>query len=403
MLKPIITVAAKSARWLRPAALVLGSGSALIGASAAQASADDVLNRYYAAQANDPAAAFTALSAAAATYPDDPRIQLEAGYHLLRQKQPAEALPWFERAAVLQPARADLARQIGYIRKELGQNADALAAFEQAVELDPADELARAELAYLRQAAAPASNAPADRFFAETYAAPEYNSHWGMAVLPVQARVGVVLADQPAVELYAGVRINVDSRSGAGPFGPEVFTDNMAAVAAGLRVRPLPGLALFVEAGGAYDLANRGRARWRGDLRGGFMYYADWNMAPPPAGLPTSDRRIWGLRPVADVYADGIYYSRYADNVLFSVRARPGLRLAESERLAFDIYLHGAAGFDTKGLRDNRFAELGSGAALRLLRWPGVTLRAEGVQVYRDGGLAAYTTARVRVEHYARF
>lgn len=374
-------------------AVLLAVVAAFAGGTA-HASPDDVLNRYYAQVQQDPAAAFAALVAAAPAYPDDPRIQLEAGYYLLRQNLQADALAWFERAVALQPERADLWRQIGYIRKALGQRAGAIAAFARAVQVDPADDAARGELAYL-QTATPATG-PAEQgdIFAETYAAPEYNSHWDMAVLPLQARVGVVLADAPVLEGYVGVRLNADSRSGKGPFGPQVFTDNMAQIAAGLRVRPLTGLALFVEGGAAYDLVDRGRTRWRGDLRGGFLYYNDWNMAPREGG---------GIRPVADVYADGIYYSRYDDNVLFTARVRPGLRLAESPRRALDAYLHAAAGFDTKGLSDNQFEELGAGAAVRLFGPAGLTFRAEGLRVFRHGGLPSYSTARIRVEHYARF
>lgn len=379
----------------RPArcAVLLAVVAALSG-GVAHASPDDVLNRYYGQVQQDPAAAHAALAAAAPDYPDDPRIQLEAGYYLLKQDRQAEALPWFERAVALQPERADLWRQIGYIRKALDQRTGAIAAFERAAQLDPADPATQAELAYLRAPAGSGGGAAQGDIFAETYAAPEYNSYWDMAVLPVQARVGVVLADAPVVEAYVGVRLNADSRSGKGAFGPQVYTDNMAQIAAGLRVRPLTGLALFIEGGAAYDLVDRGRGRWRGDLRGGFVYYNDWNMAPREGG---------GIRPVADVYADGIYYSRYDDNVLFTARVRPGLRLAESRRWALDVYLHGAAGFDTKGLCDNQFEELGGGAAVRLFGPAGLTFRAEGVRVYRHGGLPSYSTARIRLEHYARF
>lgn len=373
---------------------VLLAALATFAGGIAHASPDDVLNRYYGQVQQDPAAAFAALVEAAPVYPDDPRIQLEAGYYLLRQNLQADALAWFERAVTLQPERADLWRQIGYIRKALGARAGAIAAFERAAQLDPADGAARGELAYLQTPTPAAGPAEQGDIFVETYAAPEYTSHWDMAVLPVQARVGVVLADAPALEGYLGVRLNADSRSGKGPFGSQVFTDNMAQVAAGLRVRPLTGLALFVEGGAAYDLVDRGRARWRGDLRGGFLYYADWNMAPREGG---------GIRPVADVYADGIYYSRYDDNVLFTGRVRPGLRLAESTRWALDAYLHAAAGVDTKGLGDNQFEELGGGAAVRLFGPAGLTFRAEGVRVYRHDGLPSYSTARTRLEHYARF
>lgn len=379
---------------LAAAALALTLGCAVT--TPALAGPDDALNRYYAATAQDPAAALRQLEADAAIWPADIRLPLELGYALLRQGRQEDALPWFEKAAAINPIRADVWKQIGYIRKALHRRRDALAAFERALAIDPADTAAQRERAFLLQ---DSSGHPAKRTFAEIYVAPEYNSHWDMVVFPFQARFGMALDEAARVEAYAGVRFNADTRSGNGAFGSQTYTDNSAVVAVGLRARPIDGvpLSLFVEGGAAYDLTDRNRDRWRGELRGGFMLYTDWNMARA-TGTGTG-----GVRPIADLYADGIYYSRYDGNVLFYARVRPGLRLVESDALAFDAYALGAAGFDTKGIDDNRFAELGGGAALRLFKAGGMTLRAEAVRVLRSGALPDYTTARVRVEYFGRF
>lgn len=382
-------------RRLAAAALALTLGCAV--AAPARASPDDALNRYYAATAQDPAAALRQLEADAAAWPGDIRLPLELGYALLRQDRQADALPWFEKAVAIDPRRADVWKQIGYIRKALHRRGAALAAFERALAIDPGDVAAQRERAFLL-GEGPGGRA-GKRTFAELYAAPEYNSHWDMGVFPLQARVGTALDGAGRIEGYAGVRINADTRSGNGAFGPQTYTDNAAVVAVGLRVKPIEGVpvTLFVEGGAAYDLTDRNRDRWRGDVRGGFYLYTDWNMAPA-----TGTAR-GGVRPIVDVYADGIYYSRYGDNVLFYGRVRPGLRLVESDAVALDAYALGAAGFDTKGLDDNRFAELGGGAALRLFGAGGLTLRAEGLRVFRSGALADYSTARVRVEYFGRF
>jgi hypothetical protein len=107
------------------------------------------------------------------------------------------------------------------------------------------------------------------------------------------------------------------------------------------------------------------------------------------------------FRPIFDVYADGVYFTRY-QNFISYARLRPGLRLFERPELAVDGYGLFAGTIDTKSLADNRQLEVGGGVALRLYDLMGLTLRAEGVQVFRVRA-AGYTDFRFRIEHTIRF
>lgn len=405
----------------------------LLAASAAMATPEDALNRYYELKRSDPEAAFVYLSGQEPDYRDDVRIQLELGYHLVSKGASEQAIPYFNRAAALAPGRAEIWKQLGYARKDSGKDEDAIEAFARAQDLTPDDEQVSLELAFLNQRVGHNREASAifqglslssqdketaaracesyaalrgvpdkvmpDPFFAESYVAPEYNSHWNLGVYPLQAKVGAVLSEQPIVEAYIGVRAGADTRSGSGPFGTQIYNDNVAVVAAGLRARPARAvpLYLYVEAGPAYDITRRNRDRWRADVRGGFVFYDEWGTEPPCGG------KNGEIQPIADLYADGIYYSRYDDNILFFARARPGLRLLDTGKLALDAYGLAAVGFDTKDVAFNNFEELGGGLALRLYGPGTLTLRAEAVRVFRPKGLDSYSTLRVRVEHYIRF
>lgn len=414
--------------WAAFAAL-LACAPIAVHAQAAEGNA--VLDQYYQMRDSDPDRAFTYLLDHEAEHRDDIRVHLELAYYLIERERHAEALPHLEAASRLDPARAEVWTQLGYVRVALGQDEEALADFERSLALAPDDQVAL-QRAYLLQklgrnrAAAKAFHdlsgsqvaGVADQsckayenlynvsdkafdppLFGEVYLAPEYNSHWELGVFPFQGRLGAVVEESHEVEVYLSLRASADTRSGNGPFGTQIYNDNAAVVAAGLRLRPIEDvpLSFFAEAGTAYDITERNRDRWRGDVRGGFIFYDEVNMAP------ACGTRKGGIRPVADFYADGIYFSRYDDNVLFFLRARPGVRLHETENHAIDLYLHGAVGFDTKGVDYNNFEELGGGLALKLYRPAGLAFRAEGARVFRHDGLDSYSTFRFRMEYQARF
>jgi tetratricopeptide (TPR) repeat protein len=400
-------------------------------AAAQQGGADPLLNRFYGLRDKDPAAARAALEEAVRRFPRDIRVQLEFGYLALRAGEKSRALAAFRAAVALAPDRADLWRQIGYIENDLANFPAALEAFEESLRLEPGHEPARMQAAYLQdrlgrkraaarnfrmvmpskdpklaeQACGAFSNLRTvpERimprpFFAEYYMAPEYRTHFGVTVVPFEARVGASFGETTVIEPYVGVRLTHDTRSGSGVFGPQIYYDNSLVPAAGVRLRPYAPIPiyLFFEAGAGYDLIERGRTRWRDDLRGGFVGYHEWNM-----GLACPWRETFPFRPIADIYADGVYYTRYQNFIAYA-RVRPGLRLVETPDFAIDGYGLIAATTDTKGLADNRQLETGGGVALRIYPLYGLTLRAEGVRVFRLRN-SGYTDFRFRLEHTFRF
>jgi hypothetical protein len=238
-------------------------------------------------------------------------------------------------------------------------------------------------------------------FFAEYYVAPEYRTHFGVTVVPVEARVGASFGiAKTVIEPYLSARLTYDSRSGTGVFGPQIYFDNAFVPAAGIRVRPHVDLPFFLfgEAGAGYDIVDRNRTRWRDDLRGGYVAYYEWNMG---LGCPLTERVTFPFRPIADFYSDGVYYTRYQNFILYG-RVRPGLRLVETDSIALDGYALIAGTTDSKGLADNRQLEVGGGVAVRLYDLLGLTLRAEGVHVLRLRN-SSYTDFRFRLEHTIRF
>lgn len=396
------------------------------------APADSALNQYYAMRKASPDRGIKLLRKAEQRHPNDLRIRLELGYYYLGVNDRRAALPRFVAATRIAPSRADLWKQLGYIYLGLGHNQSALAAFRAGLRKNPRDHQLSLQIAYLlqnmgdnrgsarqfrRTIASPISDISQKScsgysnlrglpnrlfpkpYFGEIYLAPEYNNRHRLGVFPLQMRLGVTLSEYPQVEAYVGLRSNWDNRSGVTAAGSQVYNDNAAVFAAGLRVKPIASIPLFffVEAGSAYDITYRLRPRWREDVRAGFQYYQEWNTQL------VCDAAGFRIRPIADVYADGVYYSRYDDNVLFFGRFRPGLRLFEAATWAIDSYVNLAFSTDTRNVPGNRYQEAGLGLAFRLYDPVRLNLRAEAIRVFRTGGIRSHNTFRIRLEHQSRF
>lgn len=110
---------------------------------------------------------------------------------------------------------------------------------------------------------------------------------------------------------------------------------------------------------------------------------------------------VMSLVPVADFYAEAIWYSRY-DNMIGFARVRPGLRLMESDHFAVEAYALAAINFDGAGRQDNRFTEGGVGLAFKINAPLRVNLRVEAVHVSRQDQAALFDR-RVRIEQEYRF
>jgi hypothetical protein len=367
-------------------------------ASTAWADADKVLNHYHERKKDQPDAALLYLSENAAAHGTDVRVWRELVYGLLAQRRHAEALAAAEQAHRLDPSDQQMALQRAYLLDMTGRTRLAAGSFRVlSRSADPTVAHAACQ-AWQTLHGQPDKVLPRP-WFAEVYAAPEQVSRYGMGILPLAVRVGKRLDEATQVEAYGSVRVTTDTRSGETVLGPKIYNDNAAIVALGLRARPVAQwpMQLFAELGVAHDLIDRQRDRTRADLRAGLLYFHAWDSAPRCAGQERA------LRAVGDVYADAVYHSRYNDAVLFNVRVRPGLRLAESDGAALDAYALLAGGTDTRRSAQNRYGELGTGLAVTVFEPWRLTVRAEWVRVLRHENRTGNHTGRLRLEYAAAF
>jgi hypothetical protein len=236
-------------------------------------------------------------------------------------------------------------------------------------------------------------------WFAETYFAPEWRMRDRLGVAPLQMRIGRALIGEDILSVYGSFRGTWDNRSNYSGFAPQIFYDDAAIFAGGLRWRPWEGAPVFafIEQGIAGDMTSRNRSRWRNDTRAGVVYGQEWEAAPKSC----TDQARLTFTPVLDVYAEAIWYSRYQDMIAYA-RIRPGLRLLESRIGSLEAYALAAITRDTAGRADNRFHELGAGLAFKFLEPLRLTVRTEIVHVTRSGGGRA-TDGRIRLEYEVRF
>ena len=392
---------------------------------------DAALNRYYELRIKHDPKARQAIEEAARQFPNDLTIQLERGYAALAVKDYVAGRKAFEAAVRIAPKRVDLWKQLGYITINLNDTDAAIVAFEHASGLEPDNQELLLQLAYLQDQKGRSRAAAAlfhqvmhgsdpkkarigceaysnlrglnekrlpDPWFGELYLTPEYLSKDNLGLVSSDLRIGQHYGDATFVDVYGVARINADSKSGQSSFGPQMFMDNYLMFGGGIRVKPLADLPVvaFVEAGAAYDLVQQNRKRWREDIRAVVAYYDEWNM-----GLDCDAGKLFGIRPVADLYADAAYYSRY-DNLITSGRFRPGLRVFETDTTAVDLYGIAAVNWDVDGVSSNRFAELGAGLALRLYEPWRLVLRLEGLHKFATES-ADYSYYRAILEYSVAF
>jgi tetratricopeptide (TPR) repeat protein len=393
---------------------------------------DRLLNCFYGARTQDPAAARNCLQELLGKFPQDTQALLELGFFEVVQERPDAAIDAFERALRSGAQRADVFAQLGYLRLARGQTEDALKNFRAALELDPANEQVRMQTAYVldslgdeREAAsifnaiAAATTDPARRrdacraaevlaplatrrlprpFYSEIYTAPDYHSQIDVATLPLRLRAGVEFGETAHTEVYGQLAMLKDNRSGPTPPGPVIYFDNVLVLGGGITFRPTfaQGLALFADIGQAYDLIDQGRERWRYDARSGGEYFRTWAMmsrCPDDVTFP--------FRPVLEVYGASVYFTRYS-NLISYARLRPGLRALESARTSIDVYLHLFGVFDTAGEVYNNEFEIGPGLMVTPDRHLSLRVGAEVVRrQFKDG--SHDVSGRVRIEYAVRF
>lgn len=221
-------------------------------------------------------------------------------------------------------------------------------------------------------------------YFSEVFFTPFVQSRFGLTVEPFIWRLGVEQDNRFRTREYLFFRRVQDGRSANLGELSQIYEDNVQITGMGAQFMPVKRWPIigFIEAGQAYDLIYMNRDRWRGDLRGGFMYYQE--RGAPPAYF---DQLKIARGVYSTYYGDATYFSRYNNNVIGLARTHQGIRLLQYKSSMVNLYATGRILADTRREFFNNFAEVGPGIAFIPSNRFNVQLRLEHVNgVYLPAG-----------------
>jgi tetratricopeptide (TPR) repeat protein len=345
------------------------------------------MNRAYdALRAGDSTAAISGFREALRRDPSSATAHFQLGYILLALGRREDAATEFEEGLARDFSQDAPRRQLGYLYADLGRHRDALRVFtglrddQKAIARDYVAignlssmlrDRVGAETAFRAAIASGDTSVVTDArrglegvsqtgvgagWFGELYAAPFYQDRFDNTVGLGFARAGVRGGGWWRPSVYASLRVTQDSRSTGGQ-QPALFNDNTLIPALGVRVSPGGvGLAIYAEAGAAYDLVGE-PSEWKRDLRAGANY-----------SFAHEQSLRNGLAPllVTELSADASFYERFDRNVIAYAQLRESLRLYKGQHVAFDLFGRAWGATDSRGEFFNRVIEGGGGAALHL-------------------------------------
>ena len=230
-----------------------------------------------------------------------------------------------------------------------------------------------------------------DPYYGEIFFMPFSQSHFNLTVNQFIGRIGIEQPNRWQTKEYMFVKRDADNRSENLGQLSQIYEDNVQITGAGVQVSPLPRVPLigYIEAGAAYDLIYRDRDRWRGDLRGGFMYYQE-------VGKQAAYYSDLTIMPdyYSTYYADITYFSRYANNIIGTLRTHQGVRAVQYKSSMVNLYLKGRLIQDSQRQFFNNFAEAGPGLGLIPSNRYNIELRFEylkGVYLPAGGSFNPYS------------
>ena len=344
---------------------------------------DKLWKLFYQNKLNHPAIALKAINSLLQMHPNDIRTLKEAAYFAMAQNNSSGAITLWRRAYNME-RNPEYALSIAYLYESQNNTPKAFHFFDLASKTKDMSIKTNAELAMTGMGGSQFQLFPKP-FFAEFYSAPFYFSRFDLGVLPTFTRAGITVNENHHTDAYASWRRTKDNRSGTVQgliiqnSISQIFEDNVAIYAAGLRTYPWPKIPLqaFVEIGQAEDLVYRNRAKWRSDVRGGLVYYNAWGEKPTwTAGL------AFPWKWVSTLYVDTIYYSRYNNNIIGTAWFRPGLRVATFQSASLDFYLANYLILDKNREFFNNVYSLGPGMAFQPSNRINIVLRLEALQGY---------------------
>ena len=316
-------------------------------------------------------------------HPNDIRTLKEAAYFAITQKNYSGAIAIWSQLYGMEK-NPEYALTIAYLYDAESNKPKAFHFFDLASKTTDMNIKNKAELAMNSMGGSQFKFLP-NPYFAEFYTAPFYFSRFDLGVLPTILRAGITVNKNHHTEAYASWQRTKDNSSGTvqglivANSIPQLFEDNVAIYAAGLRTNPWPKIPLqtFVEIGQAEDLVYRARAKWRGDVRGGLIYYNTWGKNP---SWTTGLTFPWTW--VSSLYADTIYYSRYNNNIIGTAWFKPGLRVATFQSASLNFYLANYLILDKNQAFFNNIHSHGPGMAFQPSHRINLIFRLEALQGY---------------------
>lgn len=264
-----------------------------------------------------------------------------------------DALRYLKLAHEANPADFAVMLELGRTYNMLRQDEQAVRWFTMARKSPDAAIVREADRAYrnLRPATA--------RLRTTAWAFPFYSSRWKDVFSYGQLKTEVKLGRLP-VRPYLSARFIGDTRRTTSETLPQYLSESSILLAAGLAGSPWPGLTLWGEAGQAASYLRRPDApRMAPDYRGGVALVRGFGSLlggeAPGLFLETS--------------ADGVFVSRFQNDVLVYWQNRYGYTLPALGRLETQLCLNSNLTTDTKRQYWANFAEVGPGARFR---WRGL-------------------------------
>lgn len=307
--------------------------------------------------------------------PNEIQTLKEAGFAAATQGRCVEAIAYLRRAYEQRP-EPEIAMQLAYLYDQINNKPMAYRYFRLATKSNDHALFLRAENALTDLAGQQTKALPAP-YFSEFYFNPFTQSRFGLTVKPLIWRAGIEQDNPYQTKEYLFLRRTSDNRSENLGEVSQIYEDNVQITGVGAQITPIKGLPMigFVEVGEAYDLIYQHRNRWRGDLRGGLMFYREFG--PKPTYF---DNLTFSTKYYNDWYGDITYFSRYNNNVIGLVRTHQGIRLLQYHSTMINAYITGRVIADTQREFFNNIAEIGPGIAFIPSNHLNVQLRFEQVR-----------------------
>ncbi len=289
-----------------------------------------------------------------------------------------DARSYFSEAYRLSPDDHSLALKLGIVNNLLRQDREALDWFRVASASADPEISTQAMRSY--QNLAPQFRRVTHNFWAYPFFSSRWSSVFGYAQFKTEFRL-----DRLPFRPYLSTRLAGDARRRSGGAAPQFLSESSLIAAAGVRTPTRRGVTLWAEAGQAISyLGERppGVPRAAPDYRGGLSFARNRG--------PTLDSHESGR--FIETNFDGVYISRFDDNVMGYWQLRPGYRLPTKGLLRAQLFMNFNATADIKRQYWANFVEVG----------PGIKLRVPGVKPAMDFSVSVLRGVHLRNEFNPR-